>query len=100
MAKSQKATDPRLENFPKKWAKTLENDEEFLDKAQQSSKKELDELILKAQELLVDFEKDQDADQNLQELKEQLKEAGAIYKDGIKINKARSAYCVFLKRSH
>jgi len=98
MAK-QKETDPRLDNLPKKIRKALQGDTDFLDKAQQSSKEELNKLLIQAQELIVDFEKDQEADQHLQELKEQLKDAATPYRDGIKINQARAAYTVYIKRS-
>jgi len=96
---AKKETDPRLQSLPKKIQKALSGDTDFLDKAQHSTKEELNKLLILAQELVVDFEKDQDADQHLQELKEQLKDAGQQYKDGIKINQARSAYAIYLKRS-
>ena len=98
MAK-QKETDPRLDNLPKKIRKALQGDDEFLDKAQQASKEELNKLMITSSELIVDFEKDQEADQHLQELKEQVKNASQPYKDGIRINSARNAYCVYIKRS-
>jgi outer membrane PBP1 activator LpoA protein len=97
--KSSKETDPRLESLPKKIRKALEGDTDFLDKAQQASKEELNKLMVTAQELIVDFEKDYEADIHVQELKEQLKDASSTYKDGIKINQARATYCVYIKRS-
>ena len=99
MAKKSKETDPRLDNLPKKIRKALQGDDDFLDKAQQSTKEELNKLLIQSQELVVDFEKDQEADQHLQELKDQLKTAAQPYKDGIRINQARAAYTVYLKRS-
>ena len=98
MAK-QKETDPRLDNLPKKIRKALQGDDDFLTKAQGSTKEELNKLLIQAQELVVDFEKDQEADQHLQELKEQLKDAATPYRYGIKINQARAAYTVYIKRS-
>lgn len=99
MPRQTKEIDERLKDLPKKLQKALAGDDEFLDKAQHASKKELDDLCLKSTELLVDFEKDMDADADLQSLKEQSKEAAAVYKEGIKINKARAAYCVYIKKS-
>ena len=61
--KGNKSGDPRLEGVPKKWAKILEEDTDFLDKAQQSSIEGLDKIIVETSELIVNFTKDMEADQ-------------------------------------
>jgi len=108
MAK-KKATDPRLDNFPKKWRTVLEklclNDDgsgkadDFLDVAQQANKEDLNGMIVKYSENIADFEKDMDADTDLQEKKEVYQDAARVYKDGIKVNEAKARYCVFIKKS-
>ena len=95
----------KLSGFPRKWARILEidNDESdennFLDKVQQASKDELDDMIVVCNENMADLRKDEAADLDLQNLKEQVKDASAIYRDGIKINEARAMYCVYIKKS-
>jgi hypothetical protein len=107
MAKKNK--DARLENVPKKIRSVLEklcfaddgsgNGDDFLDKAQQSTKEELDKMIVQFNENLADFQKDMEADTDLEEKKSVYQEAAAVYRDGIKVNSAKAAYCVYLKRS-
>lgn len=107
MAKDKKAKDTRLQNFPKKWASILEklcngedgSKDDFLDTAQQSSKDDLDKMIVKFNENLADFRKDMDADADLQDKKEAYAEAASFYRDGIKVNEAKAMYCIYLKRS-
>jgi hypothetical protein len=101
-----KEKDSRLDNFPKKWANVLnkicnqgEMPDEFLDNVQQCSKEELDQLIVKHNELIADFKKDREEDQDLASAKERYQEAGMVYKEGISINEAKAMYCVYLKKS-
>ena len=95
----------KLSGFPRKWARILEidndesDDNNFLDKVQQSSKEDLDDMIVTCNENIAEFKKDEDADLDLQNLKEQVKDASAIYRDGVKINNARAMYCVYIKKS-
>lgn len=100
MPKKNSAGDPRLEGVPKKWAKILEGDSDFLDKAQQSSREDLDKMIVDASELVVSFRKEMEEDQDLLEKKEAVKEAALTYTEGIKINTARQLYCVMLKKGN
>lgn len=110
MAKGKKKkTDARLENFPKKWASVLEKlclmddgsgkADDFLDVAQQSSKEDLDKLIVQYNENMAEFQKDMAADQDLEEKKVAYQEAASVYRDGIKVNEAKAMYCVFIKKS-
>jgi hypothetical protein len=101
-----KTKDPRLDNFPKRWATVLDklcngegDADPFLDDVQQMSKEDLDKLIVKFNENQADFKKDMDADMDLANKKEAVAEAAAVYKDGIKVNEAKAMYCVYLKRS-
>jgi hypothetical protein len=106
---AKKTKDPRLENFPKKYRSVLEklcsNDDgtgqadDFLDVAQQATKEELNSMIVKYNENRADFEKDRDADTDLEEAKVKYQEAGQVYRDGIKVNEAKAMYCVFIKKS-
>lgn len=91
--------DSLLEGVPARIAKALQDDTDWLESLAQKNKDEIDYEIIKSNEYLVDFKKDMLSDDHLISLKEQVKEASAVYKDGIKINEARATYCVFLKRS-
>lgn len=102
--------DARLENFPKKWARVLEkactgdnpdgaSNDDFLDKVQQSSKEELDQMIIRYNENLAEISKDMELDQDLIEKKEVAKEAASFYTEGKKLNEAKAMYCIFIKKS-
>lgn len=98
----KKEKDARFsDTFPKKWANVLSNPDhdEWLDKAQQSSKEDLEKMIVQSSELLSDFKKDLDSDPDIKDIKEQLKDACYIPREGIKINEAKLMYCVALKKS-
>jgi hypothetical protein len=56
-------------------------------------------MIVKFNEILADFQKDMEEDTDLQEKKEAYQEAASVYRDGIKVNTAKAAYCVYIKRS-
>jgi hypothetical protein len=98
-ARPTKKDNDLLEGIPAKVARVLKDDTDWITRIQQLSKAELDIEIIKSNEYLVDFRKDMEADEPLIQLKQAIKEASAVYKDGIKINEARATYCVFLKRS-
>jgi hypothetical protein len=101
----KKERDSRLENVPKKIANVLdkicngESQDPFLDDVQQATKEELDAMIVKFTDLIVDYERDRDADLDLQSKKEQAADAGVVYKEGIAANEAKSKYCALIKRS-
>ena len=98
----KKEKDARFSgDFPKKWATVLSNPDhdEWLDKAQQSSKEDLNAMIIQSSELLSDFKKDLDSDPDIKDIKERLKDACRIPREGIKINEAKLMYCVELKKS-
>lgn len=88
-----------LEGVPKKVAKILADDLDWMQKAQQMSKEDINKEIVQCNEVIVDLSKDMEADQHLNELKEQKKEAEAIYKEGLGLNRARVTYLIALKRS-
>jgi len=97
--KSNNAEDPRLQGIPKKLAKALVEDTEWLDKALQMSKTDIDKEVVRCNEVIVDLTKDMEADGDLASAKERLKEAQAMYKEGLAINKARVTYLILTKRS-
>lgn len=97
-----KETNSNLQNFPKKWAKVLDNlaeDDKFLETAQQSSKADLDKIIVTCNERTAELKKLMDLDQDLAEKKEAVKEAASGYKEGLAVNEAKAMYCVYLKNS-
>jgi hypothetical protein len=102
---NKKDKDPRLENFPKKWANVLdkicngESKDTFLDDVQQATKEEINAMIVEYNELITEYEKDRDEDLDLQSKKEQALEAGLVYKEGISANMAKARYCVYIKKS-
>ena len=98
-ARPAKKDNDLLEGIPAKVARVLKDHPDWVSEIQSKSKDEIDAEIVKYNEYLVDFRKDFLEDQPLNDLKQQVKENSAVYKDGIKINEARVTYCVFLKRS-
>jgi predicted HicB family RNase H-like nuclease len=101
MAKQKKEASP-TSNFPKKWAKILDNldpSDKFIDTVQQSTHDELDKIIVQCNEHMAEVKKDMDADQDLAEKKQAVKDAAAQYKEGIAVNEAKAMYCVYIKNS-
>lgn len=97
--KQNNAEDPRLQGIPKKLARALAEDTDWLDKALQMSKTDMDKEVVRCNEVIVDITKNQEADTDLASLKEQVKEASAHYKQGLAINRARVTYLILTKRS-
>lgn len=95
----KKEKNPLLKDVPKKVASALKDEDEWLEKVQQMSADEMDAEVIKCNENLVDYQKDMAEDPDLNALKDKLKEDSAVYREGIKINSARTAYLVYLKRS-
>jgi hypothetical protein len=95
----KKEKNPLLKNVPKKVASALKDEEEWLEKVQQMTKDQMDQEVIKCNESLVDYQKDMAEDPDLNDLKDRLKEGSLVYRDGIRINSARTAYLVYLKRS-
>lgn len=88
--------------FPKKWARVLDklhDDDKFLEEVQQFSKEDLDKKIVQCNEHMAEIKKDMDADIDLKNAKEHVKELSAEYKEGININEAKAMYCVYIKNS-
>jgi len=87
--------------FPKKWAKILENfaEDDFKSNAEASSAEELNTIIVECAKTITNTEKDRGIDDDLKNLKEQLKHASAVYSDVIKAHEAKKRYCVYLLES-
>lgn len=103
MPKGQRKKRPvegdQFGDFPKKWAKYLEGEDEFISKAQQSSSEELDKMVVQYNESISALESDRDADTDLASLKEQVKETEMPYSVGIKVNQAKIRYALSIKKS-
>lgn len=94
--------DNKFGNFPKKWARVLENlhdSDTFMQDVQQFTKEEMDKTIVQCNENMAEIKKDMDADPDLKNAKEHVKELAAEYKEGISINESKAMYCVYLKNS-
>jgi len=95
----KKKKENKFGTFSKKWAKWLEGEEEFVTKAQQSTAEELDEMIVLFNERITEKEQEMESDSDLKARKEELKELLAPYKECLKINEAKSRYCIAIKES-
>jgi hypothetical protein len=93
----KKTEGDKFGDFPKKWAKYLDDD--YAAKVQQSSAEDLNKLIVEANEMIANLEKDYAADDEINQLKLSLKEAEFDIKTAIKTCNAKSRYCVAIKRS-
>ena len=98
MAKKSKndSGDNLDEGFNPKYAKLIAHLTERLDSM---STDDLKEAIVKSQKSISDVEKDMEADEHLKALKEEIKEISGAFKDVIKVENAKSMYCVHLLRS-
>ena len=98
MAKKSKSdSDDTVDNgFNPKYAKLIQHLTESLDSM---STDDLKEAIVKSQKSISDTEKDMDADEHLAALKEEIKMVTGGYKDVVKVEQAKSMYCVHLLRS-
>jgi hypothetical protein len=96
--KKVQVTD-NLGDFPKKWAKVIQDDMDFISKAQQSSYDDLKQMIVDYSANIAEFEKDQEADLDLKSAKETYDTAKSVYTDGIKVNQAKARYCSYIIKS-
>ena len=98
MAKKSKNSDGENldEGFNPKYAKLIAHLTESLDSM---STEDLKEAIVKSQKSISDVEKDMEADEHLKTLKEEIKDISSAFKDVIKVENAKSMYCVHLLRS-
>jgi len=88
------------DEFPEKYRKILQkNTEDFMGLAEGKSTDEVKQQILKSQGNIADLESQMDNDVKLQALKEDVKLLAGSYKDEIKLEHAKSAFCVHLLRS-
>ena len=67
---------------------------DFKDAVAQSSPEDINKRIAEVAKATEELRKAQENDQDYQEKKEALKEAGAVYRDGFKANRLKIQYCV------
>ena len=94
--------DDKFGTFPRKWARVLDNlheDDKFLQDVQQFAKEDLDKTIVTSNENMAEIRKDMEADPDLKNARQHVKELAAEYKEGISINEAKAMYCVYIKNS-
>lgn len=96
MAKKKKDDDNVDTGFNPKYAKLIAHLEEGLSS---SSTEDLKETIVKSQKSISDVEKDMEADEHLAALKEEIKDISNAFRDVIKLEHAKSLFCVHLLRS-
>ena len=94
-----KQADPVGGDFPRKYSKLIEDDRDFIELAQRSSYDELEKLIAEYQDHIATLEKDMSCDLDLQNLKQEVKDASEPYVNGCKVAQAKTKYCVYIKRS-
>lgn len=98
MAKKTKndAGDDLDTGFNPKLAKLIGHLTEGLDAM---STDDLKEAIVKSQKSISDVEKDMEADEHLKALKDEIKDISGAFKDVIKVEDAKTRYCVHLLRA-
>lgn len=98
MAKKAKndAGDDLDTGFNPKYAKLIQHLTESLDSM---STDDLKEAIVKSQKSISDVEKDMEADEHLAAMKEEMKTVTSSYKEVVKVEDAKTRYCVHLLRS-
>lgn len=100
MAKKSKndSSDENLDTgFNPKLAKLIAHLTDSLDSM---STDDLKEAIVKSQKSISDVEKDMEADEHLKALKDEIKDISNSFRDVIKVEDAKTRYCVHLLRSH
>lgn len=80
--------------FPKKHLKKLS--QEFIDATNQMSTNEVKERIISCESHLFDIAGAKEADTKLADLKQQVKEISAPYRDGKNEETAKLQYCLFV----
>jgi hypothetical protein len=94
-ARKKKSQAP--DGFPEKWYKKLPST--WLDGGADSKKSEdLKAGVLKSETVISDTEKDMDNDNKLTNLKEEVKDLSAAYKDTIDAERAKIRYSMYLLR--
>lgn len=99
MAKKSKKdgdSDDLDTGFNPKYAKLIAHIAESLDSM---STDDLKEAIVKSQKSISDVEKDMAADEHLKAMKEEVKTIVSAFSDVVKVENAKSMYCVHLLRS-
>ena len=86
-------------NFPRKWAKVINEMPDFKSKADGADEAELNKIIVDCTKTITESEKDMDADLDLQNKREAVKEAMVVYKEVKRENEAKKRYAVYLLNS-
>lgn len=82
--------------FPEKYNKVLKELPEFKDTADGASPEELKKIIVQCEGNIYTIDKEKDQDVKLNAAKELVKEMSAPYRDAIKVQTAKTKYCLFL----
>jgi hypothetical protein len=91
---NRKSTTPEVTKLPPSNKKFDILDEDWKDKFASAGTEDLNLEIAKVAKDQEALEKTQDEDQDLASAKEQAKEAGAVYRDGKKANRAKIQWLV------
>lgn len=82
--------------FPEKYAKVLKSLPEFKDTADAASADDLKKIIVTCEGNIYTIEKERDEDVKLNGAKELVKEYGATYREGAKVQMTKIKYALFL----
>lgn len=82
--------------FPEKYNKVLKDLPEFKEIADASSPEDLKKIIVQCEGNIYTIDKEKDNDVKLNAAKELVKEMSAPYRDAIKVQTAKTKYCLFL----
>jgi hypothetical protein len=91
-----KKKDSEPTEFPEKWNKVLKEIPEFKDTADAASTDDLKKIIIQCENNISVTEKAKGEDARLAGAKEIVKEAGAPYRDAVKVQTAKIKYALFL----
>lgn len=88
------------DDFSPKWERVLKKQGgDFMDSSESKSNEELQKQILKSQTVISDLEKDMENDTKLNTLKEDVKVLTSAYRDEMKLEQAKSNYCLWLLKN-
>ena len=88
------------DDFSPKWERVLKKQGgDFIDSSESKSTDELQKQILKSQTVISDLEKDMENDVKLNSLKEDVKVLAGAYRDEMKLEQAKTMYCLWLLKN-
>jgi hypothetical protein len=82
--------------FPKKYQKIIDELPEFREQAEAASKDELNQIIILAQGNISNIEKDLEENQEIIDQREKLKQMVGPYKDAVRVQTAKTKWCLHL----